>query len=186
MSNPQQLTDTILTRFGDEQDRKQFRRIVRYWKRWKAENFSVEGGAAPNGIGLTILTYDNLQPTYADRFANKHNDLDAMRALVEVILTRFSSDYEEAEQQFVERLVVTLPVEPWSDVFDRMTANQMAAFKKKLVTLKEALIYAEGVSDPVAACERLQLVFGKDFPAPKKQETATSQPLAIASSGNSA
>lgn len=185
VSNPQQLTDTIFARFVGE-DRAQFRRIVRYWKRWKAVNFPGAGGAAPNGIGLTIVTYEDLQPTYTDRFTNEHNDLSAMCALVMNVLSRFTFVYDEAEQQFVERLVVNLPVEPWNDVFARMTAKQMASFKTNLTTLKDALVYAEGVSDPVAACERLQRVFGGDFPVPTKEETATRHPRAITSSGNSA
>ena len=67
-----------------------------------------------------------------------------------------------------------------------MTANQMEEFEQQLTTLKEALVYAEGVSDPTAACERLQRVFGDDFPVPEKKETAVTHPPAMSSSGNSA
>lgn len=185
VSNPQQLTNTIFERFVGT-DRVQFRRIVRCLKRWKAVNFTGGGGSAPSGIGLTILTYDSLRPVYSDRIANKHNDLHAMRALVEAVLARFNLVYDEAEQQFVERLVVALPVEPWNDLFERMTTKQMAAFKSRLSTLKEALMYAEGVLAPEVAAERLQRIFGDDFPVPKKEDTAARQPRAIVSSGNSA
>jgi hypothetical protein len=186
VSNPQLLSETIFARFPDEQDRKQFRRIVRYWKRWKAVNFTAGGGSAPNGIGLTLLTYNDFQAQYVDRFANKHDDLRVMRMLVETVLMRFTSEYDE-EGQLVERLVVKLPIEPWTDVFSRMTVKQMAAFKEKLNTLKEALDFAdEKTSDPHEACNRLKAVFGDDFPVPEKQETASSHPRAITSSGNSA
>jgi restriction endonuclease S subunit len=185
VSNPQLLSDTIFDKFPNAEDRKQFRRVVRYWKRWKAVNFTAGGGSAPNGIGLTLITYKDLQPTYSDRFANKHNDLGAMRKLVEVVLTRFTPATDE-DGQLGERLIVELPIEPWTDVLSRMTVKQMGVFKEKLITLKDALIYAEGVSDIHAACERLQTVFGKDFPVPEKQETATSHPPAVTSSGNSA
>jgi hypothetical protein len=153
ISNPQKLAETIFERFTGE-DRVQFRRIVRCLKRWKAINFTGGGGSAPNGIGLTIAAYDSLKPAYTDRFANKHNDLGAMRALIEAALTRFALVYDENEQLFVRRLVVKLPVEPENDLFARMTAVQMAAFEEKLSKLKEALVYAEGVSNPTAACER--------------------------------
>jgi hypothetical protein len=186
VSNPQQLSDTIFDRFPGAEDRKQFRRITRDWKRWKVVNFTAGGGSAPNGIGLTLLTYYHFQPTYTDVFANKHNDLMAMRALVETVLTRFELVYDEDEQAYVERLVVKLPIEPWNDVFDRMTAKQMHTFKEKLTTLMDALVYAEGVADTRAACERLQSVFGDDFPVPEKPETASSHPPAVTSSGNSA
>jgi hypothetical protein len=67
-----------------------------------------------------------------------------------------------------------------------MTAKQMEVFERELTTLKEALVYAAGVSDPTAACERLQRVFGDDFPVPEKKETAVTHSPAISSSGNSA
>lgn len=186
VSDPQLLSETIFSKVPDKEDRKQFRRIIRYWKRWKAINFTDGGASAPNGIGLTLLTYYHFQPRYADVFANKYNDLWAMRELVETVQANFQLVYDEKEQKYVERLIVRLPIEPWNDVFDRMTAKQMGEFKEKLITLKDALIYAEGVSDTVAACERLQGVFGQDFPVPKREETASSHPQAVASSGNSA
>jgi hypothetical protein len=186
VSNPQALSDTIFGKFPDEQDRKQFRRIVRYWKRWKAVNFTAGGGLAPNGIGLTLVTYGDFQPTYSDTFSNKHDDLQAMRKLVEVVLTRFTPTTDQ-DGQPGERLVVKLPIEPWTDVLSRMTVKQMTVFKQKLVTLKDALVYAEqGTSDTHEACKRLNAVFGEDFPVPEKQETASSHPRAIVSSGNSA
>ncbi|MFV9506670.1 MAG: cyclic GMP-AMP synthase DncV-like nucleotidyltransferase [Oscillochloridaceae bacterium umkhey_bin13] len=186
VSNPQQLSDTIFDKFPGAEDRKQFRRVVRYWKRWKVVNFTAGGASTPNGIGLTLLTYYHFQPRYTDVFANKHNDLRAMRELVEAVLARFQSVYDEDEKAYVERLIVNLPIEPWKDVFDRMTARQMRTLKDKMTVLKEALVYAELVADTRAACERLQTVFGKDFPVPEKQETASVHPPAITSSGNSA
>lgn len=50
----------------------------------------------------------------------------------------------------------------------------------------QQLVYAEGVSNPTAASERLQRVFGEDFPVPKKKETVVTHPPAISSSGKSA
>jgi hypothetical protein len=184
VSNPQQLSETIFSRFSDEQDRHQFRRIVRYWKRWKDVNFTAGGGSAPNGIGLTLITYKNLQPDI-DRFTNTPNDLRAMRKLVEVILTSFTPTFDE-DGQPGERLMVELPIEPWSDVLSRMTIKQMGSFKEKLTKLKDALVYAEEIADTRAACDRLHSVFGDDFPVPEKQETASVHPPAITSSGNSA
>jgi len=186
VSDPQKLSETIFERFVDE-DRVQFRRIVRYLKRWKAVNFIKSGGGAPNGIGLTVMTYDDFQVEYSDPWANKHDDLRAMRKLVEAVLSRFTLVYDNDEQAFVERLEVKLPIEPWNDLFERMTNKQMAVFKDKLIELKDALIFAErDTADPVAACERLQRVFGTDFPVPKTQDTASQHPRSISASGYSA
>jgi hypothetical protein len=185
VSDPQQLTIVIFAKFS-EADRPQFRRIVRIWKRWKAVNFPKDGNGAPNGIGLTVAAYDRLQPAYSDPIAGKHDELRAMRQLVEDTLSRFATVWDANAQASVERLVITLPIEPYTDLFAAMTADQMAKFKTQLATLKDALDYAEGVSDPTAASERLQPVFGEDFPVPKKKDTAVTHPPAMSSSGNSA
>ena len=185
VSDPQQLTIVLFATFS-EADRPQFRRIVRVWKRWAAWNFSKAGNGAPNGIGLTVAAYDRLLPAYSDPIDGTHDDLCAMRQLVDATLSRFATVWDENAQAFVRRLVVTLPIEPFTDLFAAMTPKQMEEFERKLKTLKDALDYAAGVSAPTEACERLQDVFGDDFSVPEKKETATTHAPAISSSGNSA
>jgi len=185
VSDPQQLTIVLFAKFN-EADRPQFRRIVRIWKRWKDVNFPKAGNGAPNGIGLTVAAYDRLLPVYSDPITGTHDDLRAMRELIEDALGRFALVWDDNAQASVRRLVVTLPIEPYTDLFAAMTPKQMEEFEQRLTTLKEALVYAEGVSDPSAACERLRRVFGDDFPVPEKKETATTHQPAMSSSGNSA
>jgi hypothetical protein len=186
VSNPQGLSDTIFARFEEGSDRDQFRRIVRYLKRWKDENFSKDGNNAPRGIGLTIMTYDCLQPTYSNDFDHHADDLEALRMLVRANLSRFTYVWDDAEQKSVRRLVVTLPVEPRNDLFERMTNCQMENLEQKLKDLLEALDTAAVEVDPVVACEQLQRAFGKDFPVPSKEETAKRHAPAIVSSSSSA
>lgn len=186
VSDPQSLADIIRKRWEGD-DRKQFRRLVRIEKRWRGVNFSPDGNGAPNGIGLTVATLNHFWPTFADPITKtKRDDLNALLTVVNGMLAGFRDVHDANEGKEVRRLVVELPVEPWTDLFSKMTSTQMANFEAELKRLKEALEYAAGVKDPVAACERLQTVFGDEFPVPKKQETATSHPRAIASSGNSA
>ncbi len=186
VSDPQGLSDKILARFDKGTGRDQFRRIVRYLKRWKDENFSKDGNAAPRGIGLTIITYDYLQATYSDDFDHHADDLEALRTLVRATLNRFWYKWDEAEQKSVRRLVVTLPVEPGNDLFERMTNCQMEDFEQRLKDLLEALDAAAVEVDPVDACERLQRVFGEAFPVPSQEETAKRHLPAIVSSSSSA
>lgn len=189
VSDPQALTDAIFDRFKGN-DRDQFRRAVRYLKRWRGENFSEGGNASPLGIGLTVAAYDHLRPTYTDVFAGKADDLGALRALVRAILDRFTDRFTSAwdndEQKLVRRLSVTLPVEPRSDLFAQMTNRQMGEIEDKLEALLEALDAADRAVDPVAACETLQGVFGSDFPVPKREETGKRHGPAIVSSSSSA
>jgi hypothetical protein len=185
VSDPEGLIEKIEAKF-EGNDRAQFRRAVRYQKRWKSVNFTSDGNAAPLGIGLTVATYDDLQPTYSDPLAGTPDDLTAMRSLVSRILNRFSLVWDENEQQWVRRLVVELPVEPWNDLFAKMTNAQMEDFEAKLKTLKAALDGAAESADPTDACEQLRSVFGDDFPVPPREETAKKHAPAIVSSSNSA
>lgn len=185
VSNPQGLTDTIEARFTGL-DRKQFRRTIRYLKRWRDENFTKGGGAAPLGIGLTVATYDHLVPTYFDAVAGKADDLGALRALVRAILNRFTFVWDTDAGKMVRRLTVTLPVEPWNALFAQMTAGQMEDFEARLTVLQTALDTAQAEIDPVVACETLRAVFGDAFPVPPKAATGKQLAPAIASSSSSA
>ncbi|HEX2093381.1 MAG TPA: hypothetical protein VHG28_13330 [Longimicrobiaceae bacterium] len=187
VSSPQALIDTIIGRFTTESDRKQFRRIVRYLKRWKDQNFSPDGNAAPLGIGLTVATYDDLRPEYSDPTAGTPDDLLAMRNLVRAILGRFTTGYD-AEQGKVRRpLKVLLPVEPWNDLFEQMTDTQMTRFEEKLEQFRDALDAADRAVDPHDAAKELQKVLGDDFPVPEKKDTATQHATsAFVTSSNSA
>lgn len=185
VSSPRKLSETIFGRFAGN-DRAQFRRVVRYLKRWKDQNFSSSGNAAPPGIALTVATYHDLAATYEDIAAGKPDDLGALRTLVRAMLGRFMWVWDNDEGKLVERLQVVRPTEPNDDLLARLTANQMSDFKTKLTALRDALDAAANVVDPVDACTRLQGVFGSDFPVPQKQEIAKVHAPAIISSSNSA
>jgi hypothetical protein len=87
---------------------------------------------------------------------------------------------------FGGRLRVYLPVEPYSELFDKMTDNQMTNLKEKLESLLEALDSASGEVDPVKACETLRKVFGDDFPIPEKPDTGEKKSRAISTASASA
>lgn len=188
VADPQGLIDLIANRFGDPDDAKQFRRIIRYLKRWRDVKFSSSGNAAPVGIGLTLIAYNWFTPAYSisDPFKNtrRYRDLDALLDLVKKTINQFTVTYFDDE--WAERLVVELPVVPYTDVFARMTNKQMGDFRSKLQELRDVLISAEEQVDPVEACKELQGVFGDDFPVPKKEETARKVSAPIVSSSTSA
>jgi hypothetical protein len=185
VSDPQGLTDKIFARFVGPA-RRQFRHNVRYLKRWRDENFPSSGYAAPLGIGLTIMAYDDFRPTFSDSFAGTPNDLEALRTLIAASLAKFRDVWDPETQTWARRLTVNLPVEPWNDLFERMTNAQMADFETKLQTLLAALEAATRAVDPVEACVALRGVFGKDFPVPPREDTAKRHAPAIISSSSSA
>lgn len=185
VSRPRALKEKIREKY-DHKDRKVLRRSTRFLKRWRDENFSKNGHAAPLGIGLTVAVYDELQPVYLDVFAGKSDDLATMCKLVDSILSRFVDVWDNNEKRYTRRISVYLPVEPWNDLFSQMSNAQSEAFEAKLKKLQAALDEAATEVDPVEACKTLQKVFGDDFPVPDKEETAKRHAPAVASSSNAA
>ncbi len=186
ISDPKALTDTIIGKYTETVDRHQFRRIVRYLKRWKIESFPEEGNAAPLGIGLTVAVHKYLPAGYTNNFANTPDDLGALRTVISGMLGGFSNVWDDATKSYVRRLQMPLPVEPWGDLFARMSPAQMLAFEENLKSLLAALDYAEKSPDPSDACTKLNKELSVDFPIPPKEETAKSHAPAISYSGNSA
>lgn len=178
VSDPKGLVDKICDKYSGD-DKSQFIRAIRYLKRWKDNNFSANGNAAPIGIGLTTAAYNWFNPnkTLTDVLANKYiyNDLQATRGVIKGMLDNFG-----------ERLKVYLPVEPSSELFKKMTDSQMSSLKEKLNGLLESLDSAAAEVDPVKACETLQKVFGDDFPVPEKPDTGEKKSYAIVTASASA
>lgn len=189
VSDPSGLISLINDKFSDSDDKKQFRRVIRYLKRWKDVKFLSSGNAAPTGISLTISAYHylNINKTY-DFVSGKYiyNDMQAVYDLVESLLNRFQIEYSADEGKNVERLHVYLPKEPYNDLFEKMSNNQMEDLKKKLEDLKTALSFAKSETDPHEACKKLATVFGDDFPIPAKEETGQKKTAAIIGTSQSA
>jgi hypothetical protein len=151
-------------------DREQFRRVVRYLKRWKDLSFPHEGTAAPTGIALTASALQWFAPTMQrDAIANRthYRDLHALADLV----ARMTAHARP-------RLAVHLPVPPHDDLFRRMNDEQMQVFRDKLGRLADALRTALADADDSSTSDTLRRLLGDDFPAAKH-----TSPRAIVSSG---
>lgn len=184
VSDPLGLQHELFRRFkGDTNGRQQFRRAMRFLKRWKDVNFSNAGNGAPRGIGLTLNAHYGFTPTYSDWLNRTRDDLGALRKLVDDVLGRFSHQWREKRQERGRCLIAKLPVEPQSDVYENMTLVQMSTFETKLKDLKTALDAAHNEADPHEACKHLEKVFGSDFPIPAKADTARKAAAGAASSG---
>lgn len=162
ISEPYQLKELIKSKISDNSDREQFRRVIRYLKRWKDYNFSSTGTERPTGIALTAFCY-NLFTIEKDRLYNpstgtyyyKYNDLRALSKVVNGIIGCFSWN---------NKISVKLPVKPYNDLFEKMSDNQMLNFKTKLQSFKTTLETASNDTLISTACTRLIKIFGSDFP----------------------
>lgn len=190
-ADPHGLSKLIKEHYSDRENDKQFRRIIRYLKRWKDVQFSQDGNAAPIGMGITIAAYKWFEPNktvYIDNCANtkttKYNDLKALSEFVQKMIDNYS--YVWRDEEYVKRLEVILPVVPECDLFSKMSNGQMTNFKDKLELLQKAFEDAIAEADPTEACKLLQKQFGDEFPVPEKKDTAQKRNKAIVSSSASA
>ena len=156
LSEPKRLIELINNRHTGT-DRDQFRRVIRALKRWASHNFASQGYATPRGIALTACALQWFQPETGPlsylQPGPQYHDLKALHGVVTSMLN--ASGWS--------RLSVRLPVQPGSDLFERMTDQQMAEFKGRLTTLKTALENASRQPESTA-CQTLRGVFGNAFP----------------------
>jgi hypothetical protein len=164
-ADPAGLVAYVKTHPSDASHREQWRRVVRYLKRWKDLRFSSEGQAAPRGIALSACALKWFQ------FCE--TELDAVLGVV------------AAMHQQGPNIAVLLPVAPHDDLFRRMNDEQRANLHARLGELQVALRGARDEPDPVRAAESLRKQFGEDFPLPDKRATAAGA-AAIGTSGASA
>lgn len=164
ISNPTELTDTILGKFEDDSDlRHQFRRCTRYLKQWRNE----KGLDFFKSIAITTAVYEHITAE------DYENDNKVLLSIVNNVLdqfTTFSIDPENNEYYF--RLVINLPAHQGVDLLEKLTRKQMEHLKSKLEDLKSSLEAVNEETDTVEACKILNKTFGRQFPIPEIQEVS--------------
>lgn len=181
-SDPAGLVNYINNTVTDEEDRKQFRRIVRYLKRWKNIKFTSEGNSEPPSIGVTLSVleyftankkYDVLEEVY------KYDDLIALIDVCKKIKNAFYASDMSDLNRILYRLKCKLPsnlnFENDVDVFEKMTDIQMTQFKEKLEKMIEKLEEVKEEVDEVEQCRILNKLFGEDFKIPDVKDTSQKQ-----------
>lgn len=189
-SNPLELINTIRDHFGTQDDRTQFRRIIRYLKRWKDIKFTQGGHSKPTGIALTCAAYHWLyiSKVLSDVTANKYqyDDLKCLINLVSTMINNFYPVWDKEDNKTLYRMAIKLPVDPFVDLCEKMTNKQMTVFKEKLEALLDVLKSAESEVDPVEACKMLKNQFGDELPVPPPEDTAKKKSVAITTTSSSA
>jgi hypothetical protein len=179
-SDPKGLTSIICKAFSGAEDLAQFRRCVRYLKRWRNVQFS---SGAPLSIALTVAAKQHFQTHF--EISGKPGDLIAMRNWVKAMLGAFEYTYT-ADDGFHSRLKIALPVTPYCDLMEWMSKAQMDTFRLKLENLRDALQEAYDEDLPEDACKVLNKQFGDDFKVPAKADTARAVAAPVIGTGNSA
>ena len=161
IAEPKRWIETFQQNFQNrEGDRNQFRRVIRFLKRWKDFKFRSDGNGRLTGIAITACAFNWFQVgtrynSYTGR--SEYDDLTALKNLSQAIIDRFT---------WTGRMSVKLPVQPGNDLFEKMSNKQMENFKDRLEMLRDSLTQVEWTVEPLTACQLLQNVFGDDFPTP--------------------
>ena len=172
----------------EEKDKKaQYRRIIKYLKRWKDVQFESSGSNEPPGIGITLLVYELFEPEKYDYLDSRFvvNDFEALKNIVFKIKDKFTDYYDYEKASYYKKIVYKIPVEPYSNVFSKMTGVQMTRFWEKIDKLYNTLIEVSEESDLIKQCEKLSTLFGGDFKIPNREDTSKKKSSAIASSNAS-
>ena len=181
ISDPKELTKRVCGAFDESEKLAQYRRCIRYLKRWRQWQFS--GTDAPLSIALTVAALHWFKPNFST--SGKPVDLQAMLDWVETMLGQFTYEFRQ-DEGLHQRLKVMLPVAPYTDLMAKRTAAQMKNFRERLESLRDALLDAYNEELPEDACKLLKKQFGNDFKVPEKSETAQAVSAAVISTGNSA
>ncbi|WP_028764248.1 nucleotidyltransferase domain-containing protein [Shewanella colwelliana] len=145
----------------------QYKRIVRYLKRWRDNKFSTAVAKKVFSIALTVMSKQQFRSSLDD--SEKANDLVALRDTVNDMLHASYFSFQGNEQY---RVRVTLPKSPWRDIFDGSSLNTGTQFYNKLTVLKSKLDQVIEETDLVKQCKILNEVFGDDFEVPSSSSTA--------------
>lgn len=150
----------------------QFRRCVRYQRRWIDELIPKESTAKPTGLAFVLLAMQEL--TLHLTWMGLPDDRSALEALATSAANTFG------------RLVAVKPTPEYEDMFGRLTNEEMSDVKGRYAAMAKALRGADEEVDPVVACGILQKVFGPDFPVPDPEDTAkkTLAPAIVTSSSS--
>lgn len=158
VAEPKKLVEIFQQRFQHQGDREQFRRVIRFLKRWKDFKFRVDGHDRPTGIAITACALNWFQrgtrynPSDGKSY---YDDLTALKNLAQTIIYQFA---------WTGDISVKLPVTPYNDLFEKMSSRQMQNFKDKLEMFRDTLGQVESTVHTLTACQVLQGVFGSDFP----------------------
>jgi len=167
VSDPLGLIDIIKNKFTGD-DRMQFRRVVRYMKKWSSHHFTSNGSSAPTGIALTVLAYDLFNvSSVKDWAADKttYDDFAALHEFVNAVKNKFGLIWDSNDGCFYHIISQELPVEPYNNLFEKMTNKQIDGFYKKISDMASKLEEVKGKNKKSEACKLLIELFGTEFPA---------------------
>jgi len=171
-ADPKGLVDYINDSVEVGEKRNQFRRVIRYLKKWKNRKFSNTGHTSPPSIGITLIAADNFNYYEED-------DLNSLIDVVNTIVNKFSYVRINESGRYMYRISLSLPYflkfKFGNDIFEKMSDAQMTDFKDKIEKLKKDLVEVRDEVDELEQYKKLNKIFGDDFEIPESKNSAKKQ-----------
>lgn len=171
-SDPKGLSDYVNDKNGNltDKERAQFRRIVRYLKRWRDERYASEQERKKvYSIGLTLMARACLASQIDEE--GRANDLLALRETVYAILHTggFFTLTDAINEKYDVK--VNLPVKPWRDVFEKNGSSVGTQLRSKFLKLISKCDDALAEENVIKQSEIMRSQLGDDFPIPEKNDS---------------
>jgi hypothetical protein len=162
---------------GDDKLR-QYKRLVRYIKRWRDEKFGQSVGKKVFSIGLALIFKEQFAPSFDEN--GKAQDLQALRATVNGIL---NGNYFQQQFDGGYKVNVYLPTAPFLNVFDNSSIETGTQLFNKFTAMLKKLDNAFEETSLKKQCEIMQDLFGDDFEVPVNSGSANNSKKTFVNAG---
>lgn len=139
----------------------QFRRIVRYMRRWDDECMPIESDSKPSGLAYILLINNALQGKVISG-SGKSDDVVALISVCEAITS------------INGRISIKKPTPEYEDLFGKLSDSDMKNLINRFKGLLKVLRDAQSNSSEKNACQMLKEHFGRDFPVPEEDASKKS------------
>jgi hypothetical protein len=158
--------------FLDEEYYTQYKRLVRYLKRWRDYSFSTVDRKKVYSIGLTVMLKQSFKGSIS--IDGENNDLECLLNTAKAILNDgyFKQVGYDEEYNPQYEICVTLPVEPWRDIFTKHGKTLGTSMYNKFKALIDSLEEVKLEQSLKKRCKILaDDVFGSAFPIPENDRS---------------
>lgn len=151
---------------SDEKEVAQYRRIVKYLKRWRDFRFSDTERNKVYSIGLAVMAGESFSKSIT--IDGDISDIKCLKETINNMLSSyfaFTNNDSQGNPQY--EIKVNLPKQPYRDIFTKHGKTVGTIIHKKLTNLRTKLETVIAESSLKKQCEILaNNVFGDDFPVP--------------------
>ena len=165
---------------GSSEDKlSQFKRLVRFMKRWRDEKFEDTVRKKVYSIGITVMLKEQFKPSLNED--GKPDDLQSLRDTVAAIL---NGGYFIPLVDGNYRVRVDLPVMPVRNIFDGSSVATGTQFWNKLNAMLRKLDDALAEESMEKQCNILSELFGDDFETTDESDRNASAKAVFSSAGS--